>query len=75
MKQFLLLVFILMGFVLAEPNKEKIINLLPPGVELNFFEDSELEDFYAVNVANNQIIYISKDFKYVKAKRAPATPQ
>ena len=67
MKQLVLLVFVLMGFVLAESNKEKIINLLPPGVELNFFEDSELEDFYAVNVANNQIIYISKDFKYVFA--------
>ena len=51
----------------ANSVEDRIQELLPPGIELNSYQDSELGDFYAVNVANNQVLYISKDFKYVFA--------
>tara|TARA_B100000963_G_C22563996_1_gene642764 strand:- start:287 stop:991 length:705 start_codon:yes stop_codon:yes gene_type:complete len=62
-----LFLFCLIGFLNANSVEERIQKLLPPGIELNSFQDSELRNFYAVNVANNQVLYISKDFKYVFA--------
>ncbi len=41
--------------------------ILPQGLNINFYEESEIENFYVVNVANNQILYVSNDFKYVFA--------
>ena len=40
---------------------------MPQGLNINFYEESEIENFYVVNVANNQILYVSNDFKYVFA--------
>ena len=61
------LVICLISDTNANSVEDRIQELLPPGIELNSYRDSELGDFYAVNVANNQVLYISKDFKYVFA--------
>ena len=61
------LVICLISDINANSVEDRIQELLPPGIELNSYQDSELGDFYAVNVANNQVLYISKDFKYVFA--------
>ena len=45
----------------------KISKILPTGLPINFIEESSMPDFYVVNVANNQILYVSKDFKFVLA--------
>ena len=42
-------------------------NTLPEGLNINFIETSQIPEFYVVNVANNQILYVSNDFKYVFA--------
>ena len=46
---------------------ENLKKILPQGLNINFYEESEIENFYVVNVANNQILYVSNDFKYVFA--------
>ena len=46
---------------------DNLKNILPEGLNINFYEKSEIENFYVVNVANNQILYVSNDFKYVFA--------
>ena len=46
---------------------ENLKKILPQGLNINFYEESEIENFYVVNVANNQILYVSVDFKYVFA--------
>lgn len=46
---------------------ENLKKILPQGLNINFYEESKIENFYVVNVANNQILYVSNDFKYVFA--------
>ena len=46
---------------------ENLKKILPQGLNINFYEESEIENFYVVNVANNQILYVSNDFKYIFA--------
>ena len=46
---------------------ENLKKILPQGLNINFYEESEIENLYVVNVANNQILYVSNDFKYVFA--------
>ena len=46
---------------------ENLKKILPQGLNINFYEESEIENFYVVNVANNQILYVSNDFKFVFA--------
>ena len=46
---------------------DNLKKILPEGLNINFYEESEVENFYVVNVANNQILYVSNDFKYVFA--------
>ena len=46
---------------------ENLKKILPKGLNINFYEESKIENFYVVNVANNQILYVSNDFKYVFA--------
>ena len=45
----------------------KISKILPAGLPINFIEESLIPEFYVVNVANNQILYVSNDFKFVLA--------
>ena len=45
----------------------KISKILPAGLPINFIEESPIPEFYVVNVANNQILYVSNDFKFVLA--------
>ena len=64
-----LLLFLTYAFI-AQPSegvKLKLESMLPPGVNLNFYEDAQIDNFYALNVANNQVIYISKDFQFIFA--------
>ena len=37
-------------------NINDIEKILPPGLQINFFEPSPIPNFYVVNVANNQIL-------------------
>ena len=60
---FFLLCNVLFSF--EEDIEQRISELLPPGVKLNFVTESPLENFYALNVSNNNILYVSKDFKFV----------
>ncbi len=62
-------IIICLGFPIfaLDEIENKLQSMLPQGVALNFYEDSEIKDFYVLNVANNQIVYISKDFKYIFA--------
>ena len=46
---------------------DNLKKILPEGLNINFYEESEVENFYVVNIANNQILYVSNDFKYVFA--------
>ena len=56
------------SFFADEENlKNKIAKILPQGLPINFIETSLLPDFYVVNVANNQILYVSKSFEFVLA--------
>ena len=65
------LVLILFFSVFTLASEEDLVNkiskILPTGLPINFIEESSLPDFYVVNVANNQILYVSKDFKFVLA--------
>ena len=46
---------------------KKYSKILPAGFEINFIEESEVPNFYVVNVLNNQILYVSDDYKFVFA--------
>jgi thiol:disulfide interchange protein DsbC len=65
------LIFILYFSFFTLVSEEDLINkiskILPTGLPINFIEESSMPDFYVVNVANNQILYVSKDFKFVLA--------
>ena len=57
--KFRFLLFLIYAFT-AQPSEEvklKLESMLPPGVNLNFYEDAQIDNFYALNVANNQVIY------------------
>ena len=48
-----LLLFLIYAFI-AQPSEEvklKLESMLPPGVNLNFYEDAQIDNFYALNVA------------------------
>ena len=63
----LILFFLVFPLVSEEDPINKISKILPTGLPINFIEESSMPDFYVVNVANNQILYVSKDFKFVLA--------
>ena len=50
-----------------EDVKNNIQKILPTGFQINFIEKSEVPNFYVVNVLNNQILYVSDDYKFVFA--------
>ena len=56
-------------FILSDDEgiKDKIQKILPQGLPINFIETSQIPEFYVVNVANNQILYVSKSFEFVLA--------
>ena len=60
---------LLINFILFSEDdvKNSIQEILPSGFEINFIEKSELKNFYVVNVLNNQILYVSDDYKFVFA--------
>ena len=62
-----LLFFLLCNILCSyeEDIEQRVSELLPPEVKLNFVTESPLENFYALNVSNNNILYVSKDFKFV----------
>ena len=47
-----------------EEVEKKIKALLPNDLTINFIDQAELDGFFVVNVDNNQILFISKDFEY-----------
>ena len=47
-----------------EEVEKKIKGLLPDDLTINFIDQAELDGFFVVNVDNNQILFISKDFEY-----------
>ena len=63
------ILFFLSFFILSDDEgiKDKIQKILPPGLPINFIETSQIPEFYVVNVANNQILYVSKSFEFVLA--------
>ena len=63
------ILFFLPFFILSDDEgiKDKIQKILPPGLPINFIETSQIPEFYVVNVANNQILYVSKSFEFVLA--------
>ena len=63
------ILFFLSFFILSDDEgiKDKIQKMLPPGLPINFIETSQIPEFYVVNVANNQILYVSKSFEFVLA--------
>ena len=65
----LIILFFLSFFILSDDEgiKDKIQKILPPGLPINFIETSQIPEFYVVNVANNQILYVSKSFEFVLA--------
>ena len=63
----ILFVLSFLFFADEEDLKKKIAEILPQGLPINFIETSLLPDFYVVNVANNQILYVSKSFEFVLA--------
>ena len=68
MKKIILMLFAASLIWAQQPSVlENLKNILPQGLNINFYEESEIENFYVVNVANNQILYVSNDFKYVFA--------
>ena len=48
-----------------EEVEKKIKALLPDDLTINFIDQAELDSFFVVNVDNNQILFISKDFKII----------
>ena len=68
MKKIILMLFAASLILAQQPSVlENLKKILPQGLNINFYEESEIENFYVVNVANNQILYVSNDFKYVFA--------
>lgn len=68
MKRIVLILFFLCFQIISNESLEsKISKILPSGLPINFIEESSIPDFYVVNVANNQILYVSRDFKFVVA--------
>ena len=68
MKKIILMLFSASLIWAQQPSVlENLKKILPQGLNINFYEESEIENFYVVNVANNQILYVSNDFKYVFA--------
>ena len=68
MKKIILMLFAASLMWAQQPSVlENLKKILPQGLNINFYEESEIENFYVVNVANNQILYVSNDFKYVFA--------
>ena len=68
MKKIILMLFAASFIWAQQPSVlENLKKILPQGLNINFYEESEIENFYVVNVANNQILYVSNDFKYVFA--------
>lgn len=68
MKKIILMVFAASLMWAQQPSVlENLKKILPQGLNINFYEESEIKNFYVVNVANNQILYVSNDFKYVFA--------
>ena len=67
MRNLALILFFSVFPLASEDLINKISKILPTGLPINFIEESSMPDFYVVNVANNQILYISKDFKFVLA--------
>ena len=67
--QYIKTLFVLSFLFFADEEnlKNKIAKILPQGLPINFIETSLLPDFYVVNVANNQILYVSKSFEFVLA--------
>lgn len=63
----LILFFSIFPLASEEDLINKISKILPTGLPINFIEETSMPDFYVVNVANNQILYVSKDFKFVLA--------
>ena len=65
--RFIKLALFLSLFVLSneENLKDKIEKILPSGLPINFIEASSIPGFYVVNVANNQILYVSKSLEFV----------
>jgi len=62
-----ILYFSFFTLVSEEDLLSKISKILPAGLPINFIEESSIPEFYVVNVANNQILYVSNDFKFVLA--------
>lgn len=68
MKKIILMLFSASLIWAQQPSVlENLKKILPQGLNINFYEESGIENFYVVNVANNQILYVSNDFKYVFA--------
>ena len=67
MRNLALILFFSVFPLASEDLINKISEILPTGLPINFIEESSMPDFYVVNVANNQILYVSKDFKFVLA--------
>ncbi len=63
----LILFFSVYSLASEEDLINKISKILPTGLPINFIEESSMPNFYVANVANNQILYVSKDFKFVLA--------
>ena len=68
MERFIKYLFLISAVIFSEEEIERNIQkILPSGFEINFIEQSEVPNFYVVNVLNNQILYVSYDYKFVFA--------
>ena len=68
MERFIKYLFLISAIIFSEEEIERNIQkILPSGFEINFIEQSEVPNFYVVNVLNNQILYVSYDYKFVFA--------
>lgn len=68
MERFIKYLFLISAIIFSEEEIERNIQkILPSGFEINFIEQSEVPNFYVVNVLNNQILYVSHDYKFVFA--------
>ncbi len=62
MKKIILMLFAASLIWAQQPSVlENLKKILPQGLNINFYEESEIENFYVVNVANN-------DFRYPPSK-------
>ena len=68
MERFIKYLFLISAIIFSEEEIERNIQkILPSGFEINFIEQIEVPNFYVVNVLNNQILYVSYDYKFVFA--------